>query len=95
MSVRAPERGGYTTNVFILDCSASMAGVVPDPELDRDAASLAASGPTAIFGETGSPPVMKSKLQWAKEYVSRKIIEQVRPFLTSGPPWWQAWLSLS
>lgn len=78
MSVRAPERAGYTTNVFILDCSASMSDVVPDPELDRDTASLAADGPTAVFGDASGPPAMKSKLQWAKEYVCRKILEQVR-----------------
>lgn len=79
MSARPTERAGYTTNVFVLDCSASMSEIVPDPELDRDASTLLQDGPTSVFGEASQSAVMKTKLEWAKEYVVRKITEQVRP----------------
>lgn len=80
MAPRSAERNGFTTKIFIIDCSVSMGQLVQDPELDRDPAALQKDRRLEVLGSSGGEgPILRSKLQWAKEYVMRKVFEQVRP----------------
>jgi hypothetical protein len=79
MAPHSAERNGFTTKIFIIDCSVSMGQLVQDPELDRDPAALQKDRRLEVLGSSGGgKPILRSKLQWAKEYVMRKVFEQVR-----------------
>lgn len=64
-------RAGYTTHVFILDCSRSMGQRVLDPT-----PRLGPGGEPRVLKD-GEQPDMVQKLNWAKEYISRRMVDLV------------------
>jgi hypothetical protein len=76
------ERSGYTTHLFILDCSPSMAELVPDPASDKVDAVHNDNENMSQSQYGGARRGIKdvqvaSKLKWAKEYINRKIVGAV------------------
>lgn len=66
------DRGGYTTHVFVVDCSPSMGELVPDPQ------SL--PGPSTSSSQQAPKPDgtrMVSKFDLAKEVIMRRLVSIV------------------
>jgi hypothetical protein len=77
------ERSGYTTHLYILDCSPSMADLVPDPTSDKvnpdkiEDKEMTQSQYGGGVGPRRRDVQVASKLKWAKEYINRKIVAAV------------------